>query len=199
MNFCHSSLSLYSWYLNIFISKIHMYLYLYACLYLCSYFLYNYLYLMWILELSVILPLLWFLIFYSLISCTSYFILFLWYFCFVTRIHYFIYHISIYLIFILFIVSYFYLFYFIFNYFITDQTPLSFQLLSEMKDAKRSISDIKFSPDGSTLGVAARDNSIYLYSTAQQFKKRAVFSKHNAGINQFDFSMDGKSIQSCCR
>ena len=83
-------------------------------------------------------------------------------------------------------------------YFITDQTPLSFQLLSEMKDAKRSISDIKFSPDGSTLGVAARDNSIYLYSTAQQFKKRAVFSKHNAGINQFDFSKDGKSIQSCC-
>jgi WD40 repeat protein len=81
----------------------------------------------------------------------------------------------------------------------TDQMPVSFQLLSEIKDAKRSISDIKFSPDGTTLGVAARDNSIYLYSTAQQFKKRAVFSKHNAGINQFDFSIDGKSIQSCCR
>ena len=97
-----------------------------------------------------------------------------------------------------FILFHFILFYFILFYFITDQTPLSFQLLSEMKDAKRSISDIKFSPDGSTLGVAARDNSIYLYSTAQQFKKRAVFSKHNAGINQFDFSKDGKSIQSCC-
>ena len=81
----------------------------------------------------------------------------------------------------------------------SDQAPLSFQLLTEIKEAKRGISEVKFSPDGSTLGVGARDNSIYLYSTSQQFKRRAKFSKHNAGINQFDFTADGKAIQSCCR
>jgi WD40 repeat protein len=81
----------------------------------------------------------------------------------------------------------------------SDQAPLSFQLLTEIKEAKRGISEVKFSPDGSTLGVGARDNSIYLYSTSQQFKRRAKFSKHNAGINQFDFTTDGKAIQSCCR
>jgi WD40 repeat protein len=80
-----------------------------------------------------------------------------------------------------------------------DQAPISFQLLTEIKEAKRGISEVKFSPDGATLGVGARDNSIYLYSTSQQFKRRAKFSKHNAGINQFDFSADGKAIQSCCR
>ena len=81
----------------------------------------------------------------------------------------------------------------------TEDKPISFQLLTEIKEAKRWISAIKFSPDGTTLAVGARDNSIYLYSASQQFKRKAKFSKHNAGINQFDFTSDGKAIQSCCR
>ena len=187
-NFYHSSLSQYSWYIN-----IHLHSYLFPHLMYC------YLYSMRILKSIIILPLLLFKVFHVLIFCALSFILSIWYFYFVTQIYCFTCFISIVSFYLfLFILFYFILFYCILFYFITDQTPLSFQLLSEMKDAKRSISDIKFSPDGSTLGVAARDNSIYLYSTAQQFKKRAVFSKHNAGINQFDFSKDGKSIQSCC-
>jgi microtubule-associated protein-like 6 len=71
-------------------------------------------------------------------------------------------------------------------------------LLNEIKESKQMISDIKFSPDGSILAVGSRDNSIYLYSVAQQFKRRGKLSKHNSGINQFDFSSDGKSLQSCC-
>ena len=80
-----------------------------------------------------------------------------------------------------------------------EDIPISFQLLTEIKEAKRWISAIKYSPDGTILAVGARDNSIYLYSASQQFKRKAKFSKHNAGINQFDFTSDGKAIQSCCR
>ena len=80
----------------------------------------------------------------------------------------------------------------------SNEYPISIQLLTEIKEAKKWISCIKYSPDGSTLAVGARDNSIYLYSPSQQYKKKAKFSKHNAGINQFDFTVDGKAIQSCC-
>ncbi len=72
------------------------------------------------------------------------------------------------------------------------------QQVCEMKEAKQSISAIKFSPDGSMLAVGARDNSIYLYSVAQQFKPKAKFAKHNAGILDFDFTVDGKYLQSTC-
>ena len=68
----------------------------------------------------------------------------------------------------------------------------------ELKEAKQWISKLKFSPDGSILAVGSRDNSIYAYSVAQQFKRKSKFSKHNAGILDFDFSEDGKYIQSTC-
>ena len=68
----------------------------------------------------------------------------------------------------------------------------------ELKEAKQWISKIKFSPDGSVLAVGSRDNSIYTYSVAQQFKRKSKFSKHNAGILDFDFSEDGKYVQSTC-
>ena len=68
----------------------------------------------------------------------------------------------------------------------------------ETKEAKQWISCMKFSPDGHTLAVGARDNSIYVYSVTQQFKRKSKFSKHNAGILDFDFSADGKYLQSTC-
>jgi len=68
----------------------------------------------------------------------------------------------------------------------------------EMKEAKQWISCMKFSPDGNTLAVGARDNSIYVYSVTQQFKRKSKFSKHNAGILDFDFTADGKYLQSTC-
>jgi microtubule-associated protein-like 6 len=68
----------------------------------------------------------------------------------------------------------------------------------ELKEAKQWISKVKFSPDGSILAVGSRDNSVYSYSVAQQFKRKSKFSKHNAGILDFDFSTDGKYIQSTC-
>ncbi len=72
------------------------------------------------------------------------------------------------------------------------------QLVTELKEARQWISCIKYSPDGSLLAVGSRDNSIYIYSVAQQYKRKVKFSKHSAGINHLDFSKCGKVIQSAC-
>jgi len=69
---------------------------------------------------------------------------------------------------------------------------------NEAKDAREWISDIKFTPDGKTLAVGSHDNSVYLYSTFQKFKKRAKFSKHNSYITHFDISNDSHYMQSNC-
>ena len=71
-------------------------------------------------------------------------------------------------------------------------------ILAEIKEAKRWISVIKFSSDGLTLFVGSKDNSVYLYSVVQQFRRKAKFSKHNAGILNLDVSLCGKYMQSCC-
>ncbi|ETP32383.1 hypothetical protein F442_18894 [Phytophthora nicotianae P10297] len=74
-------------------------------------------------------------------------------------------------------------------------------LVFEDKPAKEWISDVKFSPNGDILALGSHDNSIYLYSVgsgASEFKKRKPFSKHNSYITHFDFSDDGKYIQSNC-
>ena len=77
-----------------------------------------------------------------------------------------------------------------------DMDPM--KQVCELKEAKQWISKLKFSPDGSILAVASRDNSVYAYSVAQQFKRKSKFSKHNAGILDLDFSKDGKYLQSTC-
>lgn len=44
--------------------------------------------------------------------------------------------------------------------------------LVEIKEAKQWVSVLRFSPDGMTLAVGSRDNSIYLYSVPQQYKRK---------------------------
>ena len=80
-----------------------------------------------------------------------------------------------------------------------DGATTDIETIAEIKEAKQWISVVKFSPDGLTLAVGSRDNSIYLYSVTQKYKKKAKFSKHKAGINHIDFSSCSKYIQSCCR
>lgn len=81
-----------------------------------------------------------------------------------------------------------------------NQGVVSVRLIAvaDIRDAKQSISAIQYSPDGTLLAVGARDNSIYMYSVPNQYKRKYKFSKHNAGINQFDFSACGRYMQSCC-
>jgi WD40 repeat protein len=80
-----------------------------------------------------------------------------------------------------------------------DRKTVSIEIVNEIKEAKQWISVVKFSPDGLTLAVGSRDNSIYLYSVTQKCKRKGKFSKHKAGINQMDFSSCSKYLQSCCR
>eukprot|EP01040_Poterioochromonas_malhamensis_P009806 gene9806-10650_t len=81
---------------------------------------------------------------------------------------------------------------------VSNTSSLKLTQVAEIKEAKQWISVVRYSPDGTTLAVGSRDNSIYLYSVPQQYRRKAKFSKHNAGINQLDFTADGKFLQSCC-
>ena len=67
----------------------------------------------------------------------------------------------------------------------------------ECKESRQWISDIKFSPDGRTLGIGAHDNSLYIYSVTSSFKRLAKFSKHNSFITHFDFSKVPLSFYEC--
>ena len=72
------------------------------------------------------------------------------------------------------------------------------RVVHEMKEAKKWISDVKFSPDGKTLAVGAHDNCVYLYNASQQFRRKGKFNKHNSYITHLDFSSDGNYLQSNC-
>lgn len=74
----------------------------------------------------------------------------------------------------------------------------NFSILFETRDAKKWVSEIKFSKDGRFLAAGAHDNSIYIYSVPQQFKRKFKFTKHNSYITHFDFSTDGSILQSNC-
>jgi WD40 repeat protein len=73
-----------------------------------------------------------------------------------------------------------------------------FSILFETRDATKWVSEIKFSKDGRFLAVGTHDNSIYMYSVPQQFKRKFKFTKHNSYITHFDFSADGSVLQSNC-
>jgi len=83
-------------------------------------------------------------------------------------------------------------------------------LVEATETPKQWISDVKFSPDGSTIAVAAHDNNVHLYSfTMTQaangsgpptctLSPKCKFTKHNASISHMDFSQDGRYLQSNC-
>jgi echinoderm microtubule-associated protein-like 6 len=73
-----------------------------------------------------------------------------------------------------------------------------YSMIHEARDAKQWITDIKFSADCRMLVVGSKDNSVYVYSIAQQFKLKFKFSKHNSYITHFDISEDGKHLQTNC-
>lgn len=67
----------------------------------------------------------------------------------------------------------------------------------EARDSKKWIRDIKFSPDGQSLGVSSQDNSIYLYNAAD-FASKGKCKKHTSQVTHFDFSLDCEYVQSNC-
>uniref|UniRef100_K3WHU2 EF-hand domain-containing protein n=1 Tax=Globisporangium ultimum (strain ATCC 200006 / CBS 805.95 / DAOM BR144) TaxID=431595 RepID=K3WHU2_GLOUD len=74
--------------------------------------------------------------------------------------------------------------------------------LFEDKPSKQSISEVKFSPNGSVLAVGSHDHHIYLYKihdvSCKKVTKTATFAKHQSYITHIDFSSDSKILQSNC-
>ena len=69
--------------------------------------------------------------------------------------------------------------------------------IHEGRDTREWITDAKYTPDGTTLALASRDNSVYFYDATNGFAPRAVFSKHSSFITHIDFTTDSQWLQSC--
>ena len=74
----------------------------------------------------------------------------------------------------------------------------SMTLLHEARDTKQWITCILYSPDGSSLVCGSYDNSIYIYDVANEYSKRATFTKHKSFITHIDISKDGQYLRSTC-
>lgn len=64
--------------------------------------------------------------------------------------------------------------------------------------AARSISDAKYSPDGTLIVLCARDNCLYLLDVQQGYKRIAVWVGHAGSITHVDWSVDSNIVQSTC-
>ena len=63
-----------------------------------------------------------------------------------------------------------------------------FKKVKQFKQAKREISDIKFSPDGTLVYAGAHDRKIYGYNFTNWTKRYRPFDKHSSYITHIDFS-----------
>jgi WD40 repeat protein len=62
-------------------------------------------------------------------------------------------------------------------------------------DAKGWITDVKFNPVNASFAVGSVDNKIYIYNR-DRMRLKGTCSKHNGAIREFDYSVDGRYIQS---
>jgi hypothetical protein len=53
------------------------------------------------------------------------------------------------------------------------------EVVHEGRESRKSVTDIRFSPDGTTLGVASADSKIYLHDVQRGFVLRASCTRHN--------------------
>ena len=63
------------------------------------------------------------------------------------------------------------------------------------RDAKGWITDVKFNPVSPSFAVASSDSKIYIYSR-DRMRLKGTCTKHKSYIREFDYSRDGKYIQS---
>eukprot|EP01041_Mallomonas_annulata_P001002 gene1002-1969_t len=86
-------------------------------------------------------------------------------------------------------------------------TCMSKTPIAEATDAKKWISDMKFSPDGTVLVVGGHNDMILIYKVTvtvtgdvinAKLTLKVKFAKHNSYITHVDFSADGRFMQSNC-
>ncbi|GMH46698.1 hypothetical protein TrVE_jg371 [Triparma verrucosa] len=79
-----------------------------------------------------------------------------------------------------------------------DLESLEIKMLKASMMCAEWVSDVKFGPNDQ-MGVGSHDNKVYVYKVeGEDAKKTGVCKKHNSYITHFDFSKDGKFIQSNC-
>jgi len=71
-------------------------------------------------------------------------------------------------------------------------------VIHEGRDSREWISDIKFSPDGTLLGLASTDNILYLYDAEDGFPLVSKCEQHSSFLTHFDFSEESTYIQTNC-
>ncbi|OQR95137.1 microtubule-associated protein [Achlya hypogyna] len=76
-------------------------------------------------------------------------------------------------------------------------------IVHEEQPSKAAISDVKFSAAGTTAAFGSHDHKIYIYGIqgsggGATVSLKQVFAKHMSYISHFDFSRDGKYLQSNC-
>ncbi|EQC40263.1 hypothetical protein SDRG_02167 [Saprolegnia diclina VS20] len=76
---------------------------------------------------------------------------------------------------------------------VLDATTL--EILHEGRDSKQSISDIKFSPDGTLLAIGSHDNTIYLHGVMDNYALRSKCTKSTGHITHLDFSKDSRYLR----
>jgi WD40 repeat protein len=67
-----------------------------------------------------------------------------------------------------------------------------------IKNRKKWMQDVKFSPDGAMLAVGSHDAFIDVY-TVPQFKLMAKIKKHSSAITHLDWSTDSTHLHSTCQ
>jgi WD40 repeat protein len=72
------------------------------------------------------------------------------------------------------------------------------QCVTEKKDRKSWIQDLKFSPDGQQLAVASHERFIDIYSVDKSFKRICFLKGHTGAITHLDWSESGEAMHSTC-
>ena len=68
-------------------------------------------------------------------------------------------------------------------------------LLHEARDSITPICLVKYSPEGETLAVAAKDGAVYLYAVLDDFELIGRCIRHTTPVEHLDFSTDGEWIR----
>lgn len=81
---------------------------------------------------------------------------------------------------------------------IVDISKEPWKQVAQIKNRKKWLQDVKFSPDGALLAVGSHDAFIDVY-TVPQFKLLAKIKKHSSAITHLDWSTDSTHLHSTCQ
>jgi len=68
-------------------------------------------------------------------------------------------------------------------------------VIHEARDSATAICLVKYSPEGETLAVGAKDGAIYLYAVLDEFELIGRCVRHTQPVTNLDFSADGEWIR----